>query len=437
MPEVADSSLITKLREEETELLREAAQLRSEYGDKHPKVISLKEQTAKLQTNIAAEIQRIVLNYDSDVRVTSQRVARLEQRVTELTGDLGHDRTLNVTLLDLERRAQATHDLYSSYLRRLEDSRAEQIDVPDVQIVSLADPPEGPDTPSATVFGAIGLTGFLGLGALFALMLERLDNRLRNSGDVQRKLGIRTLAAVPRLGRLQRRRPHRYLRAKPLSVFAEAVRSVHEHLQRSSPPGNGRVVLVTSSVAEEGKSTLATALAAFASFSGRRALLLELDLRVPCLARVLRTVPRTGIVECLTGDAEIEDAIGQDDTGFDYLLVKRRSYNPSELLGSQRCSELIAKLRSRYDLIVIDSAPLLGLTDSKVAARLADQAVLAIRWAKTDADICRECLLELEDSGVPVTGVVLTLTDPRSHISYGRASTHVKYHKMHTKYFEN
>ena len=437
MPEVVGSALITNLRVQQTELLRQAAELRSEYGDKHPKVIALGEQLTKLQANIAGEIQRTVLGYDSDVQVTSQRVNRLERRVGELTSEVEHDRTLNVTLSDLERRAQATHDLYSSYLRRLEDSRAEQIDEPDVQIVSLADPPEAPDTPSPIVFGAIGFTASLGFGALMALLLERLDNRLRSSGDVERRFGLRTLAAVPRLGRFQRRQPHRYLIAKPLSVFAESVRSVYEYLQRSGFIGDGRVVLITSSVADEGKSTLATSLAAFSAYSGRRTLLLELDLRVPCLNRVLRTTPRIGVVECLRGDAKVEDAIGQDEAGFDYLLVRQCGPDSIELLGSPRCTALMVGLRRRYDLIVMDSAPLLGLTDTKVAARLADVALLAIRWARTDAEICRQCLLDLEDTGISIAGVVLTQAGRRSHASDGRVLASPKYHKLHVKYFKN
>jgi succinoglycan biosynthesis transport protein ExoP len=437
MPEVVESPLIMNLREQETELLREVANLRNSFGDKHPKMVDLREQTAKLEAKIDREIQRIVVNFDNDVQIMSARVAKLDSEVAALAKDLGHDRTLDITLSDLERKAQATHDLYSSFLRRLEESRGQQLDEPDVQIVSLAAPPEAPDTPPPAVFGAIGFTASLGLGTLLALLLERLDGRLRSSGDVERRLGMRTLSAVPRLGRLQRRRPHKYLIAKPLSLFTEGIRAVYEHLQRSGPAEGCRVVLVTSSVAEEGKTTLATSLAAFAAYSGRRALLVDLDLRNPSAESMLRAVARTGVVECLSGKATLDEAIGRDDTGFDYLLVKRRSSNPTDLLGSARCRDLLTELRRRYDLVVLDSAPLLGLTDSKVAARLADQVVFAIRWAHTDAEVCRECLLELEETGTPLVGVVLTLVDQRRQANYSYASAGRKYHKLHEKYYKN
>lgn len=437
MPEVVGSPLIMNLREQETALLREAANLRNDYGDKHPRMRDLREQAARLQTKIDSEIQRTVVNFDNDVRIMAARVANLEPEVAALAKDLGHDRTLDVTLSDLQRKAQATHDLYSSYLRRLEESGGQQIDEPDVQIVSLAAPPEAPGTPPPAVFGAVGFTASLGLGTLLALLLERLDSRLRTSGDVGRHLGMRPLSAVPRLGRLQRRRPHKYLIAKPLSLFTEAIRAVYEHLQRSGPAEGCRVVLVTSSVAEEGKTTLATSLAAFAAYSGRRVLLLDVDLRAPSLESVLKAVPRAGVVECLSGQATLEEAIGRDDIGFDYLLVKQRSSNPTHLLGSARCRDLLVELRRRYDLIVLDSAPLLGLTDSKVAACLADQVVFAIRWARTDAEVCRECLLELEETGIPLAGVVLTLVDQRRQANYGHASAASKYHKLHKKYYKN
>ena len=435
IPEVYNSPLIISLREQEAALLGTEGDLRHLYGDKHPKIRDLILQKITLENKIQSEIERIIHNFENEVQIAAARVASLDQEVAGLSSEVTSDHTLDVQAVGLEREAQTTRELYESFLHRFEQTREEEIAAPDVRIASKAAPPEQPNMPGPAIFAALGFTTSLPLSLLLALLRERLDSKLRGAGDLRRELDLATLSLVPQLGRIARgKRPHQYLMARPLSVYTEAIRSTYESLQLVDTGASPKVVLITSSVSGEGKTTLAVSLATFAAYSGRKVALVDLDLRHPSVQRELGTKPLTGLVEYLTGESKLDEMICHDASGVDYLPVRRLSPNPTALLGSPAMRRLVDELRHRYEIVILDTAPTLALTDSKVAARLADKIVFAVRWGKMDAETVRSCLLELSEAGVQITGAVLTQVNQRKQMSYGRGANR-HYYSMQRKYF--
>ena len=439
IPEVLNSATIIDLRQREAELLREESELLSTFGSRHPRVQNLRAEKASLERKIQSEVGRIMSTIANQADVTASKVKSLETQIHDVEQGNSVDREAEVKLSQLQSQADASKSLYQSFLQRYKEMK-EQTDLveADSQVISQAAPPAKPSTPGPLLFGAVGFTASTMLGTLLALLLEKLDSGMRSAGQIESGLGLAALGLVPRLERLRRnQKPHQYLIAKPLSAYAEAIRSIYTSMQLSDVDNPPKVVLVTSSLPQEGKTTLAVSLAAFAARSNQRVLLMDLDLRHPSIQRELGCVPMTGYVEYMAGEKTLDEVIQRDDeVGLFYFPVKRQPANPTDLLGSQRMRQLIAELRERYDYVVIDSAPLIGVTDTKVAALLADKVIFATQWDKTTKDTATNGLNNLREVKASIAGAVLTQVDVQKHAEYGYGDVG-QYYGKYQKYYVN
>lgn len=437
--EVLGSATIIDLRAREAELLREESELLSTFGDKHPRIVNLRAEKQSLADKLQAEVDRILTTIGNDVEVTQSRIASIEEQITEVQQGSSLDRETGVTLRQLEREASATRNLYESFLTRYKETR-EQLSIveADAKVISASAPPGDPSTPGPKLFGAVGFTASLMLGTLLALLLERLDSGMRSTKQIESGLGLPALGLVPRLERLRRgQKPHQYLIAKPLSAYSEAIRAIYTSMQLSDVDHPPKIVLVTSALPQEGKTTLAVSLATFAARSAQRVLLLDLDLRHPSIQRELGVAPTAGFVEFMAGEKTLEEVIQHDEaSGLYYFPIKKQPANPTDLISSQKMKQLTALLRDSFDYVVIDSAPLVGVTDTKVAALLADKVIFATQWDKTTKDTALSGLAHLHEVKASIAGVVLTQVDVNKHAQYGYGDVG-QYYGKYQKYYVN
>jgi len=437
--EVTSSPLIIRLREEQVDLARQESELRTLYGDRHPRMVQLADEKNKVLTNIRVEVDRVLSTLDNDVRVAQTRVSSIEGQLGGLKTEAAQNRQANVELQELERVATSNRTLYEQLLGRFKETSDQQgIIEPDARVVAMAAPPVSPSTPGAKLFAAGGFTISFLLGSLLALLLDRLDRGLRSAREVENALGLTTLGLVPRVDRLRRnQRPHQYLREKPLSSYAEAIRGVHTALKLSNPGNPPKAVLVTSSLPEEGKTTLAVSFASLVARSQKRVLLIDLDLRHPSVHRELGWQVSAGLVEYMAGERTLQEVIHNDlETGLHFLPVKATTTTPTDLLESEKMRQLMQVCRENYDLIVIDSAPVASVNDTKVAAALADKIVFVVHWGKTIESAARDSLKSLRDAGLEPAGVVLTQIDLRKHAKYGYGDIG-QYYPRSRRYYVN
>lgn len=441
LSEVMNSPYMTRLWEQERELQKAEAELLSTFGDRHPRVQLLKAEQAKVAEKIRAEVARIVDNTANEIRVLQARERSIEQDIARLLGETDKAGSAEVKLRELERQAAVNKALYESFLQRYKETKEQQqLAAADAKVVARAKPPESPSSrpPLFWVLAGFLVSGMAGTGLAWAV--ERLDNTIRSGKEIERLFGLPCLGLVPYVSPSVTRKHGGlagYQVAKPLSIYAETIRQVFTALRLSNVDRPPRVIQVTSSVPSEGKTTLAIGLATSLAQAGHKVVLLDLDIRHPSVGRELGTRALGRLVEYMAGDASMDELIYPvAELGIEVISVDRQSANPGAIISSQRMKELVASLRERYDYVVIDCTPVLGVTDSKLTAELADTVLFLVRWEKTTKDVAEDALKQLVEHRMPIGGCVVSQVDVKKHARYGYGGVD-HYYSKYNKYYVN
>jgi capsular exopolysaccharide synthesis family protein len=422
LAEVMSSPVVIALRQQEAAVLQKQAQLSKEYGPLHPIMLEGAAEKENLAGKIDLEVGNIVANLENEVAVARSREQALIDALGEAKNRSEVTKRAEIELRQLERESEANRSLYESFLTRLKQLE-EQLNLvrPDAKVVSLAAIPPSASFPKRKPMVLIGFTSSVVLGVLIALLRERLDTGFHTGRQLNEVLGVTSFGLVPavRTGKPETR-PHRYLLEKPLSAYADAIRSVQKSVELAHTDARSQVVLVTSTLPGEGKTTLALSLAASAARSGRKTVVVDVDLRHPSVAREMGQPFGPGLVEFLTGEAMADQIIHAADfqSNLHFIPVKGLTTSPVDLLESREMASLLTALRTRYHYVFLDGPPAL-VTDARAAASLADTVLYAVRWNKTKAEVASHGLEALAGSRISVAGLVLTQVNLARQARYG------------------
>jgi succinoglycan biosynthesis transport protein ExoP len=437
-PEVLANPLIQRLREQETDLARQQAELSGRYGDRHPTMINLRAEIRDLRSKIDAEVNKIVLSLANEVEVARARESTLAANLASIQQNVGELSRASVRLNELQREADANRALFETFLNRFkETSNQDQIIQPDARIISAAETPQWPSFPRKKVILAMALGVSVFLGVFLALLIERLDNGFRSPEQVERLTGVPGLGLIPAVRASRKSQPQDYLLQKPTSAYAEALQSVRTALHFSNVDHPPKVILVTSALPEEGKTTFAVSLARIAARSGLKVVLVDADMRRPKVARILGLESDAGLRELLAGDALIPGVLHKDEpSGMHIIPSQPDTPGPQDLLGSRRMRDLIRQMSSLYDLVVIDSPPIMAVSDAIVLSGLADATLVMVRWETTPREVTLSAVRQLRQSGGRIAGAVLTRVNMRKHarFSYGDSGY---YYDKYKGYYAN
>ena len=428
--EVLASPLIARLREREADVARRAAEMATELGPRHPKMINIQAELSDLGTRLEAEIEKVVRGLRAEVEVAQTRERTLERDLNNLKSEAAQLNTALGQLRVLEREAATNRALFDSFLSRWEETgRQDEIQHPDARILSYAEVPRRPSSPRKNRIIAMAMAFSVFLGTVLVFLIEQLDNSFRSTEQIERMAGVGTLALVPWLTRRRTKgaMPVGYVLEKPASSFAESLRTLFTGVLLSGVDQEVKSILVTSSLPGEGKTTVAVALARLLAHGGRKVLLLDADLRRSGVARTLDLPNETGLIQLLGTQEEVarEDAIQHDPASSLHILTRGRGSvpSPSDLFETARMETLLSALRDAYDLIVIDSPPVHVAADTRVLARLADRTVFLVRWSKTRRNVALHGLKLMGEAGANLAGIALSMVNMRRHARYGYADS--------------
>lgn len=397
--------LIPLLLDREATARRELGEMLSRLGVRHPSVLQAQAGLAAIRGRIASELQRAVAVIAGDLGAARATEAALQQRLDELQRTMIAGKAHETELRNLLDGAQAIRDRLASLRRSHEQALAARDLRPVVaSLVQEAEPQRVPAAPKPPI--VLGLSAIAGLcaGIALAVLLERRDRGLRSSADVRTHLDTRCLGMVPSLAAERGRLPGAELRA----AFDEAVYSVAAGVSLFDPPGECRVVLVTSSLPGEGKSTLCRALATALIASGRRVMLVN---GVP--GRAALPAPGAGP----TGSAGATEAVPAPLASEDLAIIDRRSpfALSADVFGPGSFGTLLNHARRHFDVILLEGAPVLLVADSLVLGRLADTVIHVAQWSHTRRAVVEAALRRLQEHSIAVDGVVLSQVDLRRH----------------------
>jgi exopolysaccharide transport family protein len=438
--EVLKSPLIQKLREQEAMLQRRAAELSGEYGKRHPKMINIRAEIKDIGKKIGQEVSKIVNGMRNEVEIARTRETSLVRTLKKLETDVSKANRAEVGLRALERDANASRNLLETFLARYKETSAQKgtdAQRADARIISMANIPIKPSFPKKGIILVLAFAGSLGFGVLLAFLMEMLDRGFRSCAQIEQFTDVAVFGLVPLLNRkvVTRQAAADYILHNTMSPFSEAIRTLHTSLLLSHIDEPPKRVLITSSQADEGKTTISISLARMQAMAGRRVLIIDADLRCPTIAKSIGIQEEPGLVDLLLGEAEYDDVINEDKaSGVFVITAGKPTQNPPSLLASDRFSQVLNKLEESFDFLVIDSPPILAVSDSRVLTTKVDATVLVVRWASTSRDMVMTSIKQLDGTFGSLSGIVLSMVDLKLYSRYKYGSSYYSRGASHKYY---
>lgn len=436
------SGTIGSLRQQEATVSARLAVLKEKYGTLHPERRQAEEELQDIRQRIQDEINRVLSNLQAEVQTAQSRVASLEGSRGSALGTVRLNSRAQTALSELETKADAARSIYQSFLERSQAEGAlRDSAMPDAMISSRAAVPEVPSSPNYPLV-ILGGTIVAFLAGFFSIMVaEYLRRGVQTKRDVERRLRLRYAGAIPSLsstvpGRRTLEPPHDYVLDHPHSLFAESFRSIRTFLTLS-PGTRPRAIAVTSALPGEGKTTTSTCLARTAAAGGSKVLLVDADLRRRGASILMDYDSKPDIYDYLEGTASLADCIQIDPASQLHVLgsrdVPESARNP---ISENRIEAVFAELRQNYEIIIVDTAPILGVAEGRILAAAADRVLMITRWKKTSLRAVEAAISMLLDAKAKVTGLALTQVNIKKYASTGDGDVYA-YTKKFRGYYQN
>ncbi|WP_428334136.1 GumC family protein [Novosphingobium sp.] len=431
--DVRESRTVIDLKTQRMVLMQSLADMEQRYGEAYPDLIKVREQIAQIDQQLAIEGKRVIASLDSEAGAAQAQAASLHSAMESLRSRKAAEIEASVTLQSLQRDADSKHAAYDRMAAATMDTRqASQSSFAQAQIIDAARVPDAPYFPRWSAMIALSLIAGTVLGLVVIAAQEVMVSGLTSVQNIEGDLGQRLIAAIPLVKNTAR--PADLLVSRPTSQYAEALRNARATILGVKGDNPYKIIAVTSALPNEGKTTTAYAMARTMAINGARTIILDTDVRSARLNRLIAAAPpAAGLVEVLSGAATLDGAIrSTDQARLDVLGVSRPHFTSENLFGSDRFHGVLDELARRYDTIILDLPPLIGLADGRFLAALADAVVLIVKWKATPQAAVRAAISGLQSDHANLIGVVYSMVEPMAH-AYGSSAYNSA---AYAKYYE-
>ncbi|MDR6788486.1 capsular exopolysaccharide synthesis family protein [Sphingomonas sp. BE138] len=429
---------LSTLRQQRAQVAARVASLQSRYGERYPALADARKELDAIDAQLSREMRDLSRSAGNVTQAAGSTTASLEASLAAAQARLANNVRASVELADLQRTAQNARDAYQQLLTTSTQQNAQQsIMRPDSRLAAPATLPLTPSSPNVPVLLFMGAVLGLAIGLAIAYIRERWVQGLDTVDDIETMLGVDYFNSVPTpASAIEKPRtsdPAEAALLHPLSAYTEAYRNLATSLSFTATSAQGGKILgITSALPKEGKTTTSTSVARVLATGGSRTLLLDTDLRRRSVSVALAPQARVGLGEVLAGSASIDDVVLREEaTGLDVLPLAPTIGTSSHMFETPEFAALLAELRGRYEHIVVDTAPVLAVADTRVLAHHFDALALLVRWRSTPARAARAALHQITSVGAGVTGVALTMVNLKvqAQSGFGDPSYYADYMK--------
>jgi succinoglycan biosynthesis transport protein ExoP len=408
-----NSQLVASLIDREAGLANNEADLRSQLGTAHPQVIAAQARVTQMRAQVGAEVSKAASGLNRELAALNQRKAMLTSQMNAAQASVGQQGTDDVGLQSLESNAASARNVYQNATTRLREIEGEEgMTQSDATVTSEAIIPDKPDYPHKAVMLVGSLLGSLGLGTMAAFGAGLLSGGFRDAEHLEEETGLRMLGVFPRPSRGTL--PEDIASGTPLSVDGESLHSVLINLMGAVPTprdGMGKIILITSAIPGEGKTSFSVALGRSAMRSDLSTILMDCDLRKPSVESLLRDAkqaePSQDLSFAHNGSHQTRSLIVDRSSGLHVVPMKTK-HTVNQMLSASVIRGMLQQLRLDYDLILLDLPPVLAVADALTLAPMADAVVLLVDTHRTSRKAFAEAIQMLQRNGAYIAGTVFS-----------------------------
>jgi capsular exopolysaccharide synthesis family protein len=420
--EAAQQPIVVASANALTQLESARRQQAAEFGSNYPGVRALDEQIASTRASLGAATGAALGNIRETLVAARAEVAQLSAYLDTLKAEAGHESAPQAQYRSLTEEAQSAQTVYETFLDHSKEvvDRAALLEPP-VNFVSHAAVPLLPTFPNhAKLLAGVAIVALM-LAFAAVLLADYLSVGFGDVDDLRGSVQLPLLTAIPLVAASGKRRVARHVIDEPFSRASEAVRGLAAQLSLMVRDGDRpRSVLVTSASAEEGKTTLVVWLALTVRLGGQKVIVVDGDHRRGSLMRHMAGSTKLGMTDLLAGRATLAEVIQTDpDTHVDFIAAGKPMTNSFGTADIMRLRAIMATLKTSYGLIIVDSPPLLAMTDGLVHASIVDQTIFICRWQSTSRRAVIGCIERLRAYGAQIPGVVVSMVDQKSTLALG------------------
>ena len=420
--ETSDLGKVVRLANDPT--LSRVYQLMQNSGDANPDTTAFMARVDQIMTRAELEVSRA----EQQIQALEASIAGQEQEIEDQSADL-------VQLQQLQREAEASRLIYEFFLGRLKETSVQAgIQQADSRLLSQAVVPDRPSAPRKPLILAISMVLGTIFGAAIVLGRELAQTTFRDVTELESRTGYTVIGQVPAIPARRRKNVLKYLTDKPTSAAAEAIRNLRTSILLSNLDRPPQVIMSTSSIPQEGKTTQSLALTQNLTGLGKRVLLVEGDIRRRVFGQYFDVIDQPGLLSVLSGDHTLADAaIEIPELGADILVGEKAKTNAADIFSSVRFATFLEEARKQYDYVIIDTPPVLAVPDARIIGQSVDAIVYTVKWDSTSHRQVREGIKAFEDVNIKISGLVLSQINARQMKRYGYGDSYGAY----SAYYDN